>query len=66
VLTSNVVNGVYYAVDSSTALFLETDTNQVGSGSLLVQTPGAKSSAAAAHTIVLPVTPVSHRNFKRK
>jgi hypothetical protein len=66
VLTSNLVNGVYYAVDSSTALFLETDTNQVGSGSLLLQTPGAKSSAAAAHMIVLPVTPAAHGNFKRK
>lgn len=66
VLTSNLVNGVYYAVDSSTALFLETDTNQVGSGSLLLQTPGARSSAAAAHMIVSPVTPVAHRNFKRK
>ena len=66
VLTSNVVNGVYYAVDSSTALFLETDTNQVGSGSLLLQTPGAKSSAAAAHMFVLPVTPVAHRAVKRK
>lgn len=66
ILTSNLVNGVYYAVDSSTALFLETDTNQVGTGSLLLQTPGARSSAAAAHMVVLPVTPVAHKAFKRK
>jgi hypothetical protein len=66
VLTSNLMNGLYYAVDSSTALFLETDTNQVGSGSLLLQTPGARSSAAAAHMVVLPVTPVAHKAVKRK
>jgi hypothetical protein len=66
ILTSNVMNGVYYAVDNSTALFLETDTNQVGTGSLLLQTPGANSSAATAHMVMLPVTPVAHRAFKRK
>ncbi len=65
VLTSNAVNGVYYAVDSSTALFLETDTTQVGSGTLQVQTPGAQSNAAVRMT-ALHVAPVGHKSVPRK
>jgi len=66
VLTSNVVNGVYYAVDDSTALFLETDSNQVGSGSLLLQVPGAQASAASARRAIFHMTPVGHKAIRRK
>jgi len=66
VLTSNVVNGVYYAVDDSTALFLETDSNQVGSGSLLLQVPGAQASAASAGRAIFHMTPVGHKAIRRK
>lgn len=58
-LTSNVFNGVCYAVDDSTVLFLETDTNQVGTGAFQLQTPGAKSKLAAARTTVLHLTPAA-------
>jgi hypothetical protein len=64
--TSNIFNGVYYAVDGSTALFLETDTNQVGTGSFQLQTPGALSSAAAARMVVPHLTPVAPKAVKRK
>jgi hypothetical protein len=65
-LTSNFVNGLYYAVDGSTALFLETDSNQVGSGSIELQASGSQSGAAVGHMSVLHLTPVGHKAGTRK
>lgn len=66
VLTSNAFNGVFYTVDSSTALFLETDTNQVGSGSLQLQTPGSSSAAAATRMTVIHLTPSARLAWRRR
>jgi hypothetical protein len=65
-LTSNFVNGIYYAVDGSTALFLEADNNQVGLGSIELQTAGAQSGAAAGHMAVLHLAPVGHKSSTHK
>ena len=64
VLTSNIFNGVFYAVDSSNVLLLETDTNQVGTGTLQLQTPGAQSSVAAARMTVLHLTPAGRKAWR--
>jgi len=45
--TSDSINGNFYAIDGSSLFYLETDTNQVGTGSILLQTPGAQVSAAS-------------------
>ena len=45
-LTSNVFNGVFYAVDGSTVLFLETDTNQIGTGIFVLQNSSAQAGLA--------------------
>jgi hypothetical protein len=47
ILTSNFVNGLYYVIDGSNVLFLETDTNQVGTGALGVQTSSSAPVALA-------------------
>jgi hypothetical protein len=65
-LTSNVMNGVFYAVDSSTVLFLETDTNQVGTGSFQLQTPGSNSAAAASRAAVLHLTAAGRQAWRRR
>jgi hypothetical protein len=66
VLTSTALNGVFYTVDSSTALFLETDTNQVGTGSLQLQTPGSSSAAAASRPAVIHLTPAARQEWRRR
>jgi hypothetical protein len=66
VLTSNIFNGVFYAVDSSNVLLLETDTNQIGTGTLQLQTPGAQSSVAAARMTLLHLTPVARKAWRSK
>jgi hypothetical protein len=66
VLTSNIFNGVFYAVDSSNVLLLETDTNQVGTGTLQLQTPGSQSSVAAARMTVLHLTPAARKAWRSK
>jgi hypothetical protein len=66
VLTSNIFNGVFYAVDSSNVLLLETDTTQVGTGSLQLQTPGAKSNLAARRMTVLHLAPAAGKAWRSK
>jgi hypothetical protein len=66
VMTSNIFNGVFYAVDSSNVLVLETDTNQVGTGTLQLQTPGANSSVAAARMTVLHLTPAARKAWRSR
>ena len=66
ILTSNALNGVFYAVDSSTVLFLETDNIQVGTGSFELQTPGASAAAAASHPTVLHLTPAGRSAWRRR
>jgi hypothetical protein len=66
ILTSNVFNGVFYAVDSANILFLEADTNQVGTGSLQLQTPGAKSNVTATPMNVLHLSPAARNAWRGK
>jgi hypothetical protein len=53
-LSSNDFNGVFYAVDSSAALFLETDGNQIGTGIFQVQNSAAQPAADSEHVLGLP------------
>jgi len=57
--TTNSFNLVSYVVVGSTAVFVETDTSQLGLGSFGVQTSSARSNAAATHlsTLHLKATP---------
>jgi hypothetical protein len=66
ILTSNVFNGVFYAVDSANILVLEADTNQVGTGSLQLQTPGAKSNVTATPMNVLHLSPAARNAWRGK
>jgi hypothetical protein len=59
------VNGVFYAVDSSTVLFLETDSNQVGTGIFELQNSGAQGALASQHAQVVP-RPMPHGNRKQE
>ena len=66
VLNSNALNGVFYAVDSATLLFLETDTNQVGTGTFQLQTRGANSAAAVSRMAVSHLTPAGRNAWRRR
>ncbi|HEY6369286.1 MAG TPA: hypothetical protein VIX37_01795 [Candidatus Sulfotelmatobacter sp.] len=52
-VASSSFNLVSFSVDSSTTVFVEVDNNQVGLGSFGLQTPTAKSNAAAMHLAAL-------------
>ena len=49
VFTSSILNGAIYTVDTNNVLFIETDTSQVGIGSLAVQNASSASSMAASN-----------------
>ena len=66
IFTSNALNGVFYAVDSSTVLFLETDNIQVGTGSFELQTPGASATAAVSRATVLHLTSAARSAWRRR
>jgi hypothetical protein len=65
--TTNFVNGNFYSVDGSTFLFLETDSNQIGIGTLGLQsTPAAPAaSRSVIASIRRPVSPRLARQRKR-
>jgi hypothetical protein len=65
-ITSSSFNLVSYVVDSSTTLFVEVDSSQVAIGSFVLQTPTAKSSAAAAHFAVVGLKSGPHKALKRR
>jgi hypothetical protein len=46
-LTSSSFNGAFYPVDGSTVLFVEGDTNQMGTGVFQLQNAGAAAAASA-------------------
>jgi hypothetical protein len=52
-VASSSFNLVSYSVDSSTTVFVEVDSNQIGLGSFGLQTPTAKSNIAAMHLAAL-------------
>ena len=52
-IASSSFNLVSYSVDSSTTVFVEVDTTQLGLGSFGLQTPTAKSNIAAMHLAAL-------------
>jgi hypothetical protein len=62
---SNAFNLVTYVVDSSTAVFVETDSNQVGLGSFTTQNATASSNAAARQLTVLRLKPGSKPGTKK-
>jgi len=67
VISSGAFNGAYYTVDSGTTLFLEADQNQLGLGSLQLQSATAKSNLAQAHfTMLRNLKPASMQKNKKK
>jgi hypothetical protein len=52
--SSSGFDGVFYAVDSSTLLFLETDSSQIGTGIFELQNASAKPGSASPHALVVP------------
>jgi len=64
--TTNAFNLVSYAVDSSTSVFVEVDTNQLGLGSFGLQTSTAKSNVAAMHLAALNLRTGAKSALRRK
>jgi hypothetical protein len=52
-VTSSAFNLISYVVDSSTTVFIEQDTTQLGLGTYQVQNASAKSNLAASHLSML-------------
>jgi hypothetical protein len=63
---SNAFNLVSYVVDTSTVVFVEIDTNQVGLGSFVAQTASAKSNAAERHLAVMRIVAGPKGKLKRR
>jgi hypothetical protein len=66
VLTSNLLNGAFYVVDSSDVLFIETDNSQLGVGAFQMQSASAKSSLTASHFAMLRLKPGAKKALKSK
>jgi hypothetical protein len=64
-IASSSFNLVSYVVDSSTTVFIEVDSSQIGIGSFVLQTPTAKSNMAATHLAVLGLKARAHKALKR-
>lgn len=64
-LTSNDFNGNFYTVDGSTILFLEMDSNQVGTGVFQVQSTPAAAALSHPHTYLSVPRVVAHTRVKR-
>jgi hypothetical protein len=56
ILNASLFSGVYYTIDSSNALFLETDSSQLGLGTFQRQNASAKSNLATSHWATLRAT----------
>jgi hypothetical protein len=54
-------SGVYYTVDDSNVLFLETDQSQLGIGTFQLQNANAKANLAMSHLATLRVTALAAR-----
>jgi hypothetical protein len=65
-VASSSFNLVSYSVDSSTTVFVEVDTTQVGLGSFGLQTPTAKSNIAAMHLAALRLRAGARSAWRRK
>jgi hypothetical protein len=63
---SNAPNLVTYVVDSSTTVFVETDSTQIGLGSIVLQNAGAQSNLAASHLAVARMRPGANKALKRR
>ena len=64
-LTSSTFNGAFYTVDGSTVLFLEADTDQIGTGLFQVQSGNLPPVAAAAHPIATVRIPTVRASLRR-
>jgi hypothetical protein len=60
-IASSSFNLVSYVVDSSTSLFVEMDSTQVGLGTYQQQTPTAQSNIAAARLAVFSLNPSARK-----
>jgi hypothetical protein len=63
---SNAPNLITYVVDSSTTVFVETDSTQIGLGSFVMQNASAHSSLAERRVAVAPVRPGANKALKRR
>ena len=63
---TNAFTLVSYTVDSSTSVFVEVDTTQLGLGSFGLQSPSAKSNVAAMHLSALNLRSAAKSALRRK
>jgi hypothetical protein len=63
--SANGFDLVTYVVNSSTVVFVETDSNQVALGSFAMQNSTAKANAAVSHLAVLRARPGARKALKR-
>ena len=63
---TNGMNLTTYVVDAATVVFVETDNNQVGLGSLVSQGSGVKSNAVSQHLVVMKIAAAGKRSLRRR
>jgi hypothetical protein len=63
---ANSFNLVTYVIDSSSAVFVETDNNQVGLGSFVTQNASASSTVAAQHLTVMQLKAGTRGSLNRR
>jgi hypothetical protein len=63
---SGFVSYDFYVVDSSTALLLETDTNQIGTGTFVLQSASGSVAQATVRVPIIRPSARSHAAFKHK
>lgn len=64
--TTNFINFTFYVVNSSTVLFLETDSNQIGAGTIEVQSGSASPGMAQARIATVHPVARAHAALRRK
>jgi hypothetical protein len=63
---STFVSFDFYVVDSSTVLLLETDSNQIGTGTFVLQSASGGVAQATARVPIIRPSARSHAGFKHK
>jgi hypothetical protein len=61
VFTSNVIDGAFYTVNGTEAIFIETDSTQVGLGAFEQQNASAMSNLAAQHLAAMRARPRANK-----
>ena len=64
--TTNFISFIFYVVNSSTVVFVETDSNQVGTGTLELQSVATPGTAQARTAVVVHPAILAHAAFRHQ